>query len=320
MSKLSTKRINSIERYRKRVDLRGRNKLPEIHDVYKVRLYSIYNQEINSVKSSLNKFVVPLLPLLIVREDADNSVFDQFQKAFKMAIKTHFGSIIKGNEPDTIEYSKQVSRKVKPLFNSANKDHERQFDKYYEKIAGVDPISSTPQIKDLLSIASQENVQKITTVSEDYFSKIESSVFQAMRSGSSNKTVVEEIEKIIQVTGNSKKSNAKLIATDQIQKLNGDLDRIRQKANGGFRYIWRTRNNGSVRHDHEILDGAIFDWGNKPITVSTGSRAGERNEPGQDINCKCRAEMVIEDALEIRNSKIEKAEAKTQKLIDKGIL
>lgn len=320
LADLSKQRVNRISGYRDRADLRGRPNLPEITEIHKIRLQSIYNQEVNSVKSSLQEFVKPLLPLLIVREDNSISVFDKFKSAFKKAIKKHFGSLLKGSDPDTTEYSLRIFKKVKPVIDGAQKDHARQYESYYNSIAGVDPITPQPGLKDLLQIASSENSQKITTISQDYFSEIEQAVFQGLRSGTSNATIVDEIEKIIQTTAKTKKTNSKLIAADQIQKLNGDLDRIRQRTNGGSRYIWRTRNNGRVRHDHEKLDGAIFEWGDPPITVSTGKRAGERNEPGQDINCKCRSEMVIEDVLNIKSEKIKKAEAKTAKLKTQGII
>ncbi len=320
MAKVSKQRINKIDRYRKRADLRGRPNLPFIHDNHKIKLNNVYKQEINSVKSSLNEFIVPLLPLLVVREDNTLSIFDKFKAAFKKAIKKHYGGTVKGGEPDINEYSIKLSKKVNPVINNANKDHERQFNSYYDTIAGVDPLKNNDPLNQLLQLSVRDNVQRITTLTEDYFAKIEQAVFDGLRSGTSNNTIVDQTNDIIQQTAKDKKANAKLIATDQIQKLNGDLDRIRQRSNGGTRYIWRTRNNARVRHDHEKLDGAMMEWGKPPITVSTGKRAGERNEPGQDINCKCRAEMVIEDQLGIKNEKITNAEEKTQKLKGEGII
>jgi SPP1 gp7 family putative phage head morphogenesis protein len=57
------------------------------------------------------------------------------------------------------------------------------------------------------------------------------------------------------------------------------------------KYRWKTKGDGKVRSDHEILDGEIFDWSNPPlVNHATGLHA----HPGQDWNCRCEA-VPMED-------------------------
>jgi uncharacterized protein with gpF-like domain len=62
----------------------------------------------------------------------------------------------------------------------------------------------------------------------------------------------------------------------------------------------------------------VIDWQYPPITVLKGKRAGERNHPGKDINCKCWSQPVIEDLTGKTSKVLEAAERKTQQLINDG--
>lgn len=49
-------------------------------------------------------------------------------------------------------------------------------------------------------------------------------------------------------------------------------------------YVWKTKRDNRVRHDHRELEGKTFRWDDPPIT---NQRTGDRNHPGEDINCRC---------------------------------
>lgn len=104
-----------------------------------------------------------------------------------------------------------------------------------------------------------------------------------------------QISKMIQENFNTSKAKAKLIARDQVGKLNGRINQFRQQQLGGKRYIWRGSMDERERDDHKKLQGKTFSWDNPPITNRS---TGARNHPGGDFQCRCRAEMVLEDILE----------------------
>jgi SPP1 gp7 family putative phage head morphogenesis protein len=87
---------------------------------------------------------------------------------------------------------------------------------------------------------------------------------------------------------------AKLIARDQSNKLYGDLTELRAKFNGWEFYEWDDSDDSRVRDDHKRLDGKIYKFSEPPVTVTTGKRAGERNNAGQDIQCRCLALIVFD--------------------------
>ncbi len=85
-------------------------------------------------------------------------------------------------------------------------------------------------------------------------------------------------------------SRSRLIARDQTVKHNAAVASAQARALGVTRYRWRTVRDEAVRPMHKALNGQIFTYGQPPIT----NKNGDRNEPGQDFQCRCSAEPIIE--------------------------
>jgi SPP1 gp7 family putative phage head morphogenesis protein len=275
----------------------------------------------------VKKHLFPLLPKLDALQRADTAQdADKVNKIIEKILDRYFGGMFTGGNPNLTKYAKQAAFKlVNPMQANVNRFNQSQFTKTFKRISSVDPLQFNPGLSDALEVAGEQNVNKIVSLSSDYFDEIKALTNQALRTGTSVKDLTDQIFTLTQtvgtgrtVDGKFKKSQAHLIAIDQVQKLNADLERTRQQANGISRYIWRDRNNARVRPDHAALDGAVFDYNFPPVTVTTGKRAGETNNPGQDINCKCWGEPVIEDLTGKPSRTLEAAELKTQKLINAG--
>lgn len=110
----------------------------------------------------------------------------------------------------------------------------------------------------------------------------------------------DHLRQIIQANFNVTKGKARLLARDQVNKLNGRLDQYRQQQLGGKRYIWRIADDERVREDHRKLEGKIIEWAYPPIT---DKRTGRRNHPGQDFQCRCHPEMILDDIIETPEEK-----------------
>jgi SPP1 gp7 family putative phage head morphogenesis protein len=103
---------------------------------------------------------------------------------------------------------------------------------------------------------------------------------------------VEEIRKQLQERLGIEKRRAQLIARDQTLKLAGQLAEARQTQAGIRRYVWTTSADERVRPDHADLDGRTFEWAEPPIV---DKRTGRRGHPGEDFQCRCTADPVLDD-------------------------
>lgn len=53
-------------------------------------------------------------------------------------------------------------------------------------------------------------------------------------------------------------------------------------------YMWRTMRDKKVRSMHAALEGQVFSYDDPPIT----NEDGDRNNPGEDYNCRCVGDPV----------------------------
>jgi len=72
------------------------------------------------------------------------------------------------------------------------------------------------------------------------------------------------------------------------------IQQERQQALGAETYIWRTSQDSRVRASHRALDGTIQRWDTPPIV---DEKTGRRAHPGEDFQCRCRAEMDVDAVL-----------------------
>jgi SPP1 gp7 family putative phage head morphogenesis protein len=198
-------------------------------------------------------------------------------------------------EPSQREFSRIVEAQiVKPVAKQVSKFHAKKFISEFRQVTGVDPITNVPGVKDALEMFARDNIELIKKVPSTYFDDVESIVMRGFRSGDSTRSITARIKEATKTS----ESRAKLIARDQVGKLNAQLEEIRAANNGIKRYVWHTNKDGRERPDHLALDGSIQEWNSPPVTVSTGKRAGETNHPGEDIQCRCWAENLYTDLVE----------------------
>lgn len=175
--------------------------------------------------------------------------------------------------------------------------HRRQL----RTVLGVDPIQAEPWIERETNAFVAENASLITTLPTEAIADVEQLVFREGRRGAS----VAEIRRKIRDVFDATENRARLIARDQVSKFHGKLTELRQRQTGVTRYRWQTAEDGRVRSrsntggqsDHARLNGQIFSWDDPPVTVFRGKRAGERNHPGEDIQCRCQAIPVLDDLI-----------------------
>lgn len=147
----------------------------------------------------------------------------------------------------------------------------------------IDVFMGEPELDDVARAFVEDNVALINGLSDDTLKQIEGLVLRGFRGGERSNSIADKIQGRLGVA----ESRARLIAVDQINKLNGDLTRNRQINLGFERYIWRTSRDEVVRPEHREREGRVFSWDDPPPD----------GHPGQPIRCRCHAEPVFDDLL-----------------------
>jgi SPP1 gp7 family putative phage head morphogenesis protein len=182
-------------------------------------------------------------------------------------------------------YRPEALEEVVRSFGKRTSDFQQeQLDRQVRAAMGVDLVKTIPDLGAILEPFAAANVALIKTLSPRYFDDIRLHTERAFTEGMHGSTFAKELEERHGVS----KNRAKVIARDQIGKLNGQLNMERQTALGVDGYIWRTMRDGRVRDDHEDLDGERFLW----------SRPPPEGHPGEPVQCRCYAEPDLSVILE----------------------
>ena len=209
------------------------------------------------------------------RQDAESFVdyVDRAQRLFAQVAQRFFD-----------EFTNEKLRRLALSMADRTSDQQRlELARQFRAVLGIDPMISEPWLGPRLASFASENAALIKTVPQRYFSEIEQRTVQALRTGTRAEDLVDEYSQRFGVS----ESRARLIARDQIGKLNGELNQTRQVELGVTRFTWRTSEDERVRPEHEDLDGQSFEWADPP----------SEGIPGGPINCRCTAEPDVQGAI-----------------------
>ena len=163
--------------------------------------------------------------------------------------------------------------------------HTATFISSARRALGID-LSAVVKQEDLagfLQIAADRNAKLIKGLSDEMVKRTEVAVLDNLIAGNSletlRKTLVERL--------GFSESRAKLIAQDQMAKLNSEMNEYRHKQAGISEYMWTTSKDDRVRKRHKALDGNVYRYGER-----TGAEDGL--PPGRPIRCRCIARAVVQ--------------------------
>lgn len=211
---------------------------------------------------------------LLIRQDGLNEWLDAIFAELLSAMQFFVGD-------------SEIQRLVSGLLGEANRFNKKQFHQTLKKAYGVDIFTSEQWLLEQLKLFELQNINLIKSIPTQLHEKLRYKFVDAVQKGRRWEEVAKEIEEL---TGATRK-RARLIARDQIGKLNGQLTQLRQKQIGVKSYIWRTSLDERVRKLHVSREGEQFDWDNPP----------NDGHPGEAINCRCYAEAVLPDLDELIN-------------------
>jgi SPP1 gp7 family putative phage head morphogenesis protein len=102
---------------------------------------------------------------------------------------------------------------------------------------------------------------------------------------------LDRLSKIIESRYGVTKRKAEFLAAQETSLLTAKFREERARNAGSVKYIWYTRHDDRVRHDHEELNGKIFFWSQPPVV---DKKRGRHAHPGEDYGCRCFSRPIIE--------------------------
>ena len=150
-------------------------------------------------------------------------------------------------------------------------------------------------MEDLLNKWVGESVSKISSLPREYLAKIHDIIIWGYNT---HQPLINVYRKIEAATG-ATRSQARMIARDQMGTLNCRMTKHEHDSLGVTHYIWVTRRDSRVRDCHREFDGKVFSWNNPPaewyVTVSKGIKyTGRYCNPGEAYMCRCTAKPVFD--------------------------
>lgn len=180
-----------------------------------------------------------------------------------------------------------------------NKATKADIEKVVGKAMGVNiaQVVESEGLGDAVNSSVRENVRLIKTIPQQYLDEIERIVLQETVKGRSATSIIDQIREVHNVSEN----RARVIARDQTNKINGELTRQRQTALRIRAFRWRTVGDEVVRESHRLRNGKVYAWAPEFVgqrladgTVLLDPTVDDIGYPGEDIQCRCIAEPIIE--------------------------
>lgn len=197
---------------------------------------------------------------------------------------------------EMMKYAFLLSSGVVFMANKINKER-------LSKIIGGDSDKNNvesllPDVKEKLDEYISKNVSLITSVRSELLENIEKEVRKSyLETGR-----VENLATILQEKADISKNRARVIARDQTNKINSELDQERMQNLGIKLYTWQTSRDERVRSSHKIMQGLTCRFDDDSVYSKDGGKTWLKRtaqmpkvKPGIEIQCRCFANGVINE-------------------------
>jgi SPP1 gp7 family putative phage head morphogenesis protein len=274
-------------------------KYPQSHDAaYRRTLLKLSNE----LKMKLKTLLAPAVPDMVaeVTSTLNHPAGGTMVRydAWQNDLRRIFANITKEMVTPTNKAIKDMLV-LGPKLNKFNKD---EWTKLIRSQYGVDPTKEDPKRFDqLLNVWAKNNALLIKDIPFKTMNQIKEATIETLQSGRNVDDMQQKVYDIMSERTDVTDSRARLIARDQVSKLNGNLTRQRQEDIGVDSYVWRTVGDERVRETHEDVDGETFSWDSPPSET-------DGNHPGEDYQCRCWAEPVLPSEVAFQASLLEEVD------------
>ena len=161
--------------------------------------------------------------------------------------------------------------------------HTQKFTRLMSRYFGanVGPLIGDFGVENIMRDAIQDNVNLIRTISPRFHAQLTQEMLQLATDVPFDE---REISRLLRKTYKMSGYNVRRIARDQTSKTIAKFNSARQRQIGVTEYIWRTVADERVRKTHVDNNGLMFSWSSPPPITG---------HPGDDIQCRCRADPVF---------------------------
>lgn len=230
--------------------------------------------------------------------------WDRKQGAWKVpqsSLPLNVKNVISSSEVKFQQKMKKIDDKLAQLLPEEIADRlkiSENFDsilwKTDENIAkSIERITVTPRLSDSqrhkISEEWQNNMQLwIKDWTQTEIVKLREQMQKSAFTGNRYESMISKIQKSYDVSH----GKAKFLARQETGLLMAKFKETRYTAAGVNEYKWGCvagTGKHPVRPAHKKLEGKIFRWDNPPIT----DEKGNRNNPGEDYNCRCFAKPIV---------------------------
>lgn len=147
-------------------------------------------------------------------------------------------------------------------------------------------VNFTPTEREQLIAKYVDNLQlPIKGFVEEQVNRLRELVEKSILEGLGDKNLIDTIMREFNVSRNK----AVFWARQETGLFVSNYRQIVYKRANVTKYKWSTSHDERVRQMHKDLDGKIFEFDNPPIT----NEKGDRNNPGEDWQCRCQPIPII---------------------------
>lgn len=163
-----------------------------------------------------------------------------------------------------------------------------------------------PWVSEALDEWTQTNLRLVKSLSGEYLVRMETLALEALQTGKRPEDLLVDV---LRLNKNLTVNRARLIATDQLGKLNGLMNKTRSLACGMNTFEWLSASDERVRPSHREANRKIGTYDNSSIWLVHGEPVprngqGDDSFPGLPIRCRCVGAARWEDILKPIDEKL----------------
>lgn len=276
-----------------------------IENRYKMKLKSYYKPLIDYVKKFLAENSEQILhgDSSEVRVDAiPGNTYAKMVKNMEAWVAAYF--------PEDPDENTKVYSGMKESAKELKEFEDREFEKQLEKSINVSIKEQSEWWPSMSENWANTNYKLIRSNASAFTDKINMIVERAVANGTTVRDLQAQIQKA--TTGLSD-YKCRLLARDQIGKLQGQISQGQMGEIGLNMYIWSTSGDERVRDSHQEMEGLLCRWDDATVYSADGGKTwiprpsgAVEMHPGQDIQCRCVALAYFPELLyEVSGEKVE---------------